>query len=163
MHNEVRVDPDGTIPEANESNNLATLDTTVVNGGGGQGAFNELAITKTGPATVSTSGVTTYSIVVSNDGSDPAVNVTVRDTLPAGFTYIDAFDSVLDANAFLCTPGGGNTVDCTGATIAAGGSRAISLRAFASSTPGVYTNQAIVIRATRSRRGTRPTTRRRRR
>jgi uncharacterized repeat protein (TIGR01451 family) len=144
MVNEVRVDPLNEIAEIDETNNITVESTTVINGGGGQGAFNELAIDKTGPATVATSGVTTYSIAVSNDGSDPAVNVTVRDTLPAGFTYIDAFDTVLGPNAFLCTPGGGNTIDCTGATIAPAGSRTITLRAFASSTPGLYTNQAIV-------------------
>ncbi len=145
MHNEVRVDPDGTIDEFDETNNIATLDVNVVNGGSGEGAFNELAIDKTGPASVSTSGIVTYTIKVTNDGSDPAVNVTMRDTLPAGFVYIDAFDTVLGPNAFLCTPGAGNTVDCTGATITPGAvGRTVTLRAFASPALGTYTNQAIV-------------------
>jgi uncharacterized repeat protein (TIGR01451 family) len=148
MSNEVRVDPLGEIAEIDEQNNIATQATTVTNGDDTIGAYNELRVTKqqVAPAAneVTTSGVVTYRITVHNDGSDPAVNVVVRDLLPAGFTYIEAADTAQVSTAFFCSGGPGNTVECAGATLPGNGSRVIELRAFASSTPGVYTNQAIV-------------------
>jgi uncharacterized repeat protein (TIGR01451 family) len=60
MTNEVRVDPLNEIAEANETNNIDTESTTVVNGDGTISAFNELSITKADtPDPVSTSGVVT--------------------------------------------------------------------------------------------------------
>lgn len=152
MTNEVRVDPLAEIAEIDEQNNIATQATAVTNGDDTIGAFNELRVTKaqSDPAAneVTTSGVVTYLITAINDGTDPAVNVVVRDLLPAGFTYIEAADTAPGPNAFFCSGGPGNTVECAGATLAGNGSpgdsRVIRLRAFATSTPGVYTNQAIV-------------------
>jgi uncharacterized repeat protein (TIGR01451 family) len=145
MHNEVRVDPLGEIAEANETNNIDIENTTVGSGDGTIGAFNELSITKAdSPDPVPTSSIVTYTIVVTNSGTDPAVNVAVRDFLPTGFIYIEATDSVPGANAFLCVAGPGNTVNCSGATINAGGNRTLIIKAFSSAVPGTYTNQALV-------------------
>ncbi len=58
-----------------------------------------------------------YTIVVTNSGSDPAFNVVVRDTLPAGFVFQSAADAVPGPNAFLCSLNGTSTVTCSGATI----------------------------------------------
>ena len=84
--------------------------------------FNELTIAKTQtiPAgNVATSSVVTYTVVVTNAGSDPAFKVKLTDTLPAGFTFISADDTaaVTDPLRFACTPGSGNTINCTGATL----------------------------------------------
>jgi uncharacterized repeat protein (TIGR01451 family) len=161
--NQADVDPNNTIPEGDEFNNRASIVTTVVVGGANM--FNELTISKTqtdpGPAcpptcpgTVATSSIVTWDIVVSNTGSDPAFNVKLTDTLPAGFKFISALDTSgpSDPFRFVCVPAAGNTADCTGATLsgtvnAAGTNpttRTIVLKAFSSAIPGSYTNTAIV-------------------
>jgi uncharacterized repeat protein (TIGR01451 family) len=149
MHNEVRVDPLNEIPEINENNNIAFQDTTVVSGGHGQGAFNELTIAKTQtkplPAgvPVARNAKVTYEIKVGNDGTDPAVGVAVRDFLPAGAQYIEATGT----NSFLCSEAA-NVINCVGGQLGAFGSgtetATITVSMFAPDTPGHYTNQAIV-------------------
>jgi uncharacterized repeat protein (TIGR01451 family) len=154
--NIVVVDPDNIVVEGNEFDNDDAVLTTVTVGGNNM--FNELTIDKTqtdplGNA-VATSSIVTWEIDVSNTGSDPAFNVALTDTLPSGFTFISAHDTSgpADPFRFVCVPGPGNTVNCTGATLsgtvnAAGTnptSRTIVLRAFSSAIPGEYTNTAIV-------------------
>jgi uncharacterized repeat protein (TIGR01451 family) len=151
MHNEARVDPDNQIPEINEQNNIDFEDTEVGTGGGGMGAFNEFSITKTQtkptPAgmTVARNARVEYDIKVTNDGTDPAFNVVVRDFLPAGATYIEAVDT--SGNHFLCSQVS-NYIECVGGEL---GKRltptataTIHLSMFAPDTPGSYTQQAIV-------------------
>lgn len=154
--NLAKVDPDNVIPEGNEFDNASSINTTVAVGG--NALFNELTITKTQSAPVSnvvaTSSIVTYQIVVANAGTDPAFNIKVTDTLPAGFSFISAVDTVVgpDAFKFVCVPGAGNTIDCTGATLsgnpnAAPGeptSRTIEVKATSSAVPGNYINTAIV-------------------
>lgn len=153
--NLAKVDPDNLIPEGNEFDNASSADTTVAVGGANM--FNELTITKTqtDPAsnTASTSSVVTYHIDVANAGTDPAFNVKVVDDLPTGFSFISASDQAPpgDPYKFVCVPGSGNTVVCTGATlggsaISAGEptSRTIEIKAFSSAVPGQYANTAIV-------------------
>jgi uncharacterized repeat protein (TIGR01451 family) len=165
MHNEVRVDPLGEIAEFNEQNNLAVQDTKVENGDATTGAFNELSIvkTQTDPAAneVATSSTVTYQIVVTNSGTDPAVNVKVRDFLPAGFAFVEATDVTtgpgVDPLDFFCTQSGtvqsGIIVNCSGATLdgtldamgaAVPSARTLQIKATSASQPGNYTNQAIV-------------------
>jgi uncharacterized repeat protein (TIGR01451 family)/LPXTG-motif cell wall-anchored protein len=70
-----------------------------------------LSLIKLGPATAPNVGDTiTYQIALSNDGPDPATNITVTDTLPIGLTY-DAASIGSDSGA-------------TGATIVADGGSA---------------------------------------
>ena len=83
--NQALVDPDNTIPEGDELNNQASVNTVVTNGG--NGAFNDLQIAKTGSATTTPGGPISYTLTVSNTGSDAALNVSVRDVLPAGETF----------------------------------------------------------------------------
>ena len=165
MHNEVRVDPLNEIAEFDEQNNLATQDTVVTNGDDDLGAFNELSIvkTQTNPAgnQVATSSTVTYQIVVTNNGTDPAIGVKVRDFLPAGFQFIEATDTTTDPNPdpldFFCNQSGsvqsGIVVNCSGATVDGTGdamgagvpnTRTIQIKATSASQPGNYTNQAFV-------------------
>jgi uncharacterized repeat protein (TIGR01451 family) len=142
MHNEVRVDPLGEIPEVNEANNVAFIDTAVASGGATMGAFNELtiAVAQLSPANpAARNAIVTYQITVGNDASDPAVNVAVRDFLPAGSRFID----VAGTAGFTCTQVSG-IVDCTGGGIPAAGTATITIRVFAPDTPGQYTNTALV-------------------
>jgi uncharacterized repeat protein (TIGR01451 family) len=165
MHNEVRVDPLGEIAEFDEANNLATQDTVVTQGDDDIGAFNELSVAKTqtdpGSNEVATSSTVTYEVVVTNNGTDPAVNVTVRDFLPAGFAFVEATDITTgpgsDPLDFFCTQSGtvqsGIVVNCTGATLDGTGNalgagvpnaRTIRIKATSASQPGPYTNSVIV-------------------
>jgi uncharacterized repeat protein (TIGR01451 family) len=143
--NQAEVDPGNAIAEGDEFNNISSIQTTVSIGGAN--AFNELTITKTQATAnpVATSSTVIYNVLVSNAGSDPAFNVKVVDTLPAGFTYVEAHDlaSPGDPTAFNCSSAG-NVVTCSGATINAGASRTLVITALTSAVPGVYTNQALV-------------------
>lgn len=148
MHNEVRVDPFNAIPEVNEANNIDFEDTDVGTGGAGEGAFNDLKIEKTGTTSTTPGGTIDYVLKVSNDGTDPAVNVVVRDILPAGTTFVSAQDSVPGPNAFSCVHSAG-VVDCTAATVLPGaaGERTINITVNAPNlivpAPGIR-NQAFV-------------------
>jgi uncharacterized repeat protein (TIGR01451 family) len=147
--NHATVDPDNAVPEGNEFDNDSSVDTTVTVGGNNM--FNELNLTKeqTTPASgtnVATSTPVTYTLTVKNDGSDPAFQILVRDTLPAGFVFISADDggSPGDPNAFNCT-NTANVVNCTSARIDGGGAtRTIKVKAFSATQPGTYVNQAVV-------------------
>jgi len=125
MHNEVRVDPNNTIAEANELNNLATDDTVVTTGNDDKGAFNQLTIDKTqvSPASngaVATNGIVIYNLHVENLGTDPVSNVEVRDFLPAGSRFISATDATVagpSSAKFFCAHDGsatGGTIACIG-------------------------------------------------
>jgi uncharacterized repeat protein (TIGR01451 family) len=147
MHNEVRVDPLNQIPEINEDNNIAVQDTIVDNGGAGNGAFNEFTIDKTqvspNASNTARNAIVTYQILLTNDGTDPATGITVRDFLPAGSRYIEAVDDSTPSSHFLCTENGG-VINCVGGEMSAGGTAKIKVKIFAPDVPGTYTNQAIV-------------------
>nr|NLI49331.1 DUF11 domain-containing protein [Propionibacterium sp.] len=157
MRNEVRVDPLDEIAEYNEDNNVDIEDTKVENGGASLSAFNELSVVKSQtsplpPAAVATNGVLKYRIVVTNDATDPAVGLHVRDFLPTGARFIEAVDTVPGPDAFQCTELNGQ-IDCVGGTLdgtldllgaAIGQNRTIDITVFAPNTPGSYSNQAIV-------------------
>ena len=44
-------------------------------------------MTKTGPATANAGTVISYTITVTNNGPNPAINATLTDTVPAGTTF----------------------------------------------------------------------------
>src|SRR5947208_152875 len=73
-------------PPCRESPTLAPASrvTTVV------GEIADLAVAKTGPASVIAVGSITYTITVTNSGPSDASAVVVRDTLPAGVTFVSA-------------------------------------------------------------------------
>lgn len=145
-NNQAIVDPLNAIPEGNEFDNQDTQETIVKNGGAG--AFNDLTIEKTGDDKVKPNESINYTLTITNSGSDPALDVAVRDMLPAGTTFVSAQDGVPGVpGAFTCNHGGG-VVNCTGATInGAGGSRTIKIEVTAPNqlvpAPGLI-NQAFV-------------------
>jgi uncharacterized repeat protein (TIGR01451 family)/fimbrial isopeptide formation D2 family protein len=107
------VDPDNAIPEGNETNNFAQAPTKVVVGAG----FIDLTVGKSGPASVLPGATITYTLTVSNGGTDPAFNVTVRDDLPAHTTFVSAVDTTVEnAGAFSCNLVSASVV-CTGGTL----------------------------------------------
>jgi uncharacterized repeat protein (TIGR01451 family) len=147
--NQVEVDPDHVIPEGNEFNNNASAQTVVKNGG--TGSFNDLTVSfEVAPASTATTtpgGPITYRLDVSNLGTDPALNVAVRDTLPMGVTFVSAVDAGAGPGAFTCTQAAG-VIDCIGATIAGtvpgpAGTRTVIITATAPNQVGGLVNQAI--------------------
>jgi uncharacterized repeat protein (TIGR01451 family) len=139
--NLAQVDPNNTIPEADETNNSASA-TTVVQVAGG-GPFVELNITDTSatpnpqqitdsPDPVVPGGLITYSFEVHNTGSDIAFNVLARDVLPVGTTFVSATST----GGFLCGSSNG-VVDCTGGALVGGGVATITIVAKAPNASGV--------------------------
>src|SRR5258706_7391267 len=119
--NQAIVDPLNAIPEGNEFDNQANEPLTVANGG--IGAFNDLTITKTPKnITVKPKDPIDYILTVKNEGEAPALNVGVRDVLPAGVTFLSAEDTTnvppgpVPPGAFTCSHAAG-VVTCTGATL----------------------------------------------
>ena len=53
-------------------------------------ASADLAIAKTGPATVVAGGGVSYQLVVTNNGPSDATSLSVIDTLPAGVVFVSA-------------------------------------------------------------------------
>ena len=125
--NQAIVDPDNTIPEGNEFDNISNVTTTVTNAG--HGPFIDLSITKTAlctycvnpPTTPTTSIVEInhelqYQLIVTNGGSDPAFDVVVSDVLPAGVTFLNASDTSVSNGMFTCAYASG-VVTCSGGTL----------------------------------------------
>lgn len=151
--NLAKVDPDNAIPEGNEFDNESQVATQVKTAtDGGLNSFNQLTITKgDNPDPVATSSTLTYTITVTNAGTDPAFGVKVRDSLAAGTGFISAADGAPGPNAFLCGYSAG-VVDCSGATLSgtavtasgAAAVRTIIVKVFAPTQPGLITNNAFV-------------------
>jgi uncharacterized repeat protein (TIGR01451 family) len=82
----------------------------------------DLAVAKSGPATVVAGTEMTYTIDVSNAGPANAVDVIVVDTIPAGTTYVSDTDSCVEAPAgtLTCPLGGigSGAVDSFDVTVA---------------------------------------------
>jgi uncharacterized repeat protein (TIGR01451 family) len=92
-----------------------------------------LSMTDT-PDPVAPRATLTYTLVATNQGSNPAPGAAVRDTLPAGVTFVGASAG--------CTHSGG-TVDCELGTLAAGASATVTISVEPKPT-GVITNTATV-------------------
>jgi uncharacterized repeat protein (TIGR01451 family) len=147
--NQANVDPDNRIPEGDELNNQAIETTTVRNGG--NGSFNDLTVSfQAAPASspsTTPGGAITYRLDVTNLGTNDALNVAVRDILPAGVTFVSAADAGPGPGAFTCTQAAG-AIDCTGATIAGtvpgpAGTRTIVINVTAPNHVGGLLDQAI--------------------
>jgi uncharacterized repeat protein (TIGR01451 family) len=98
----------------------------------------DLAVTKSdSPDPVSRGGTLTYSAVVTNQGLNPAVAVSLNDQLPANVRFVSVTPS-----AGSCAEANG-TVTCSLGDIATGGSETITITATARR-PGTVTNTAQV-------------------
>jgi len=114
--NQAIVDPDNAIPEGNEFDNISSIPLTVANAG--IAPFNELTISKTAAPTpiVKINAELTYTLLVTNSGSDPAFDVVVTDVLPAGVTFLTAYDISATNGMFTCSAASG-IVTCSGGTL----------------------------------------------
>ncbi|MFL5885040.1 MAG: choice-of-anchor Q domain-containing protein [Thermoleophilaceae bacterium] len=95
----------------------------------------DLAITKSGPAQVTTGGSISYTLHVTNNGPDKLLAVHVHDALPGGTTFVSASPSQGTCN-------GG--VDCDLGSIASGGSATITVVVTAPGGATTLTNTATV-------------------
>src|SRR5205814_1876183 len=64
----------------------------------------DLAVAKTGPAAVSAVQTFTYTITLANNGPSDAATVVVRDTLPAGVTFVSASNGGTTAAGVVTWP-----------------------------------------------------------
>jgi uncharacterized repeat protein (TIGR01451 family) len=102
-------------------NNSATASSTATTSA-------DLAVTKSGPATVASGTNITYNLTVSNSGPSDASAVTLSDPFPAGSTFVSSSQTA--GPTFACTNppvGSGGTVSCTISTFGAGMSAGFSI------------------------------------
>ena len=89
---------------------------------------------------VAPGGTVLYTITINNSGDVPATLSTIKDTLPAGFSYVPGSSSVLTTADPTVL---GQDLTWNGPfSLAANGSGVLTFSATASSTPGVYLNNA---------------------
>ncbi|HEX4753970.1 MAG TPA: isopeptide-forming domain-containing fimbrial protein, partial [Solirubrobacterales bacterium] len=118
-------------PPGDEGNNHSTAEVSV-------GPVADLAIVKTGPATVAAGGQITWALEVTDNGPDNATGVKAVDTLPAGVQFVSADSG--------CTNAGG-TVTCAIGNLAFGESAVRHITATVPPALGdqVLLNTAVVI------------------
>ena len=117
------------------TNNTDQTTTTVT-------ALADLAITKTGPATVAAGGGVTYQLAVSNGGPSSATSVSVSDTLPAGVSFVSA-----SGGGWTCGEAAG-VVTCTRPSLTVGSAPTITVNVTAPAAAGSLVNNATVSAAT---------------
>lgn len=102
----------------------------------------DVAVSKTGPATVTALGSIKYSILVQNNGPSTAANVALTDSLPAGVVFVSA----TGGGIFNAGP---NTVTWPPiATLANGATQSYTLVVNAPANGGPLTNRVSAISAT---------------
>src|SRR5207247_2326805 len=91
-------------------------------------ASTDLAVTKSGPATITAGNNISYSVTVTNNGPSDAQSVALTDALPAGTTFVSETQNT--GPAFTCnnpSVGGTGSVSCTLGTLASGASATFTL------------------------------------
>src|SRR5439155_998393 len=88
-------DPDSTNTNASHPTNHVT--TTITE-------LADLMLATTAPATVDAAHTLRYPITVTNNGPSDAASVVVRDTLPAGVTFVSASDAGSEAGGVVTCP-----------------------------------------------------------
>jgi uncharacterized repeat protein (TIGR01451 family) len=143
----VTVDPANAIFEADETNNTWSVSTPVVTG-------IDLTVTKSSESPIAPSGTLTYTILVSNIGTQDATGVTIKDTLPAGTRFRSVQDDPADPHNFTCSHDGsatGGDVTCVGGRLRGTHDHnlmpdvaTVTLVVFAPAQPGFIRNQVRV-------------------
>ena len=124
--------PNGTV-----LSNTATISSTTADPNGGNNSSTaattlsvsaDLAVTKSGPASIAAGANVTYTIVASNNGPSYAAGVSLTDSVPANTTFVSLTQT--GGPAFSCTTpaaGGTGAITCTAATLSAGSPATFSL------------------------------------
>ncbi|WP_456449394.1 hypothetical protein, partial [Hydrogenimonas sp.] len=117
------------VEDGDPSNNSATATTTVE-----APKKPKLSASKTAsPSTANPNEAVSFTIKVKNDGDGTATAVTLKDTIPSGFT-ITSYDS-------RCSKSG-QTISCNLGDIGGGGNKSVTIQTTAPSSPGNYYNSA---------------------
>jgi large repetitive protein len=124
--------------DTNSNNDSFSASTTI-------SAQADVAIVKSGPASVTAGNNITYGITVTNNGPSNAASVSWTDTLPAGTTFVSETQDT--GPAFTCTTGA--TISCNIATLGAGATATFTIVASVSpSATGTLSNTANVTTTT---------------
>jgi uncharacterized repeat protein (TIGR01451 family) len=87
----------------------------------------DLGVAKTGPSSAGPNTNVVYTILVTNGGLDPALNLTLSDTLPGTMTFVSLGQSGTPLSCSTPGVGFGGTVTCTSASYPGGGSTTLTL------------------------------------
>jgi uncharacterized repeat protein (TIGR01451 family) len=147
----INVDPvDGSFWATNEFANTqgtANWGTAVANFSASAPANTaDMAVTTTGPSSVTAGTNATYTITITNNGPSSAAGVVMTDTLPAGSTFV-SISQTGGTDGFTMSQSGGTAAETATASIAAGHSDSFTLvvNAPSSLTPGSnFSNTAAV-------------------
>ncbi len=117
-----------TTPDSNAANDSATEMTAT-------SAESDLSLVMSGPPTIITPSLVTFTIDVTNNGPSDAANVVVTDTLSAPFNSVTTLGCAEDPNGYQ---------DCSLGTIPAGGMASYDITFDVIRTNAVVTNTATV-------------------
>jgi uncharacterized repeat protein (TIGR01451 family) len=126
----ISVDPvDGSFWAANEfANTQATANwgTAIANFSLSSGTTTsaDLAVTASGPSSVTAGTSATYTITITNNGPDPAQSFVLSDVLPTGSTFVSIASSGPDSFTFAQS---GSTITESASSIASGNSDTFTL------------------------------------
>jgi uncharacterized repeat protein (TIGR01451 family) len=112
--------------DPNLSNNSATVNGRIVNN-----TNADLAVTNSGPASVTTGTNATYTITLTNNGPSAAQGVVLTDTLPAGSTFVSMTPSAGNPDTFTPNQSGGTVTETATAAVASGNVDSFTLVVFA--------------------------------
>ena len=138
-HLQAMVDPDNTIGESDETNNVNDEFTQIAAGeiSEVQGTYIDLKADIDGDTSVATSGNLDYVVTITNTGAADAFGVTFKVILPQGSVFRTADDAApADLNAAFTCSQANLVVTCTGGRVnRTGGSRVVNMKLFAPATP----------------------------
>ncbi len=135
--NTATVSPPAGTTDPTPGNNSASQPTTVT-------PAADLAITKTGTATVNQNGTVTYAITVTNLGPSNVTGAQITDTVPANLTAVSWSCAAAGTAACGTASGSGNAISLL-ANINAGAGNSVSINVTGTATtPGSFTNTATV-------------------
>jgi uncharacterized repeat protein (TIGR01451 family) len=112
--------------ETPNNNNAASFTTTV-------SLQNDVAITKSGPATIPAGTELTYTLNVTNSGPSTATSIAVSDVLPAGLTFVSGTSTIGGTTAGTVSATG-NTASVTIPTLNPSETAVVTIRATVSVT-----------------------------
>lgn len=133
------VAPPIDVNDSNPNNNTSTVTTSV------PPSAVDLAIVKTGPASVGLGAGITYTLTVTNNGPAAADGATVNDPVPAAISGVSASCTSATGGAVCGTVDvAGNAVSAIVATFPSGGQVVLTINGTAPNTPQTVVNTATV-------------------
>jgi len=132
-----------TAPAGVTDPDLSNNNSSVTTGVGPAPTNADLAVIKSGPASVAANGAITYTIVVTNAGPGAANGATVMDTVPAGITGVTWTCGNATAGAVCGAANGSGNINTTITTFPVGASVTFTVTGTAPAS-GTFTNTVTV-------------------